>query len=215
MFQNWDNIQPETYDKVYYDKYAKTDARYRYLMAVKFFMPMVEKTIGEVIDFNKTFLEIGDAHDWVCNYVFQRGWKPTKIDINVYSDVGNHPTIIHNFETYDFEDMVFDCVWASHVFEHFKEPVKALQKTYDLLNPNGCVYISMPDTFYLIKNGDFGHLQRNEHHIMWLMEKFIEVAEKIGFNLAYKGRNEKPNFFIGYQDCHIILRKGENNAHLS
>lgn len=201
IFQDKTNLE-NIYHKDYFEKYNHEGAKACYQRQVEFFLPKMKGI---------SFLEIGNANDFVLDAVLAKGWFPTKIDINDYSDISRYPTLIGNFEDYDFNNKKYDCIWASHVWEHFIEPVKALEKTYDLLEDNGWFYVSMPDVYYFfIPTTTFGHLHRKEHYIMWTMESFEKKAHEVGFKTIYRGRNPEPGIFISWNDFHLILQKGDN-----
>ena len=200
IFQDMKNLE-NIYDETYHYKYLFPRAKVLYKNQVNFFMPKIEENTP-----GREFLEIGSSNNLVLALVAERGWRPEKIDINKYHE-DTYPTVVGDFEDYEF-GRKFDCIWASHVFEHFKKPVPALQKTYNLLEEGGCVYISMPDVYYMLTNNG-GHFHRKEHYIMWDMNRFIKEAEKEGFTLIYKGRNSQPGVFMTYNDFHVVLQKQE------
>lgn len=205
VFQNYDNLK-NVYNEEYFDKYNHSKAKDYYDNQSKEFIPVIKKYIS-----GNRFLEIGNSNDFILDSALWYEFAPEKIDINKNSLQSQHKTYIGDFESHVF-DKTYDCIWASHVWEHFKDPLEALRKVHCLLRKDGCLYISMPDLYYFYNGTKFGHFHRKEHYIMWTMERFIEIAEQIGFKVIMKLRNDTPGRFISWNDFHIILQKENIHA---
>jgi SAM-dependent methyltransferase len=203
FFTNWKNISFSVYNDKYTEKY-KTIITDTYKRQADFYFPMFKHNI-------KTFFEIGSIRDDLLIEAEKMGWIPSAIDyINRDS---KYKIIQGNFEEVEIKDK-FDCIWASHIFEHFKDPIKALEKCYNLLNLKGFLFIAMPDPYFIPWNNplQWAHWVVKEHHILWDMDSFIDVCLEKGFNLEYNRRISGVYFNNLSGDFNIILRKnGDNN----
>ena len=155
----------------------------------------------------RSLLDVGDSQDHLAGVAVSLGWFPTVLDINPRVNDCHFPAICGDFEAYNLGDKRYDCIWASHVFEHFRDPKTALVKCYDLLNDNGVLYVAAPDIFYLMRRYPWGHLHRKEHHIMFSMGSFQRLAELAGFKTIYTGRMNQRGIFASWYDYHLLLHK--------
>lgn len=88
-------------------------------------------------------------------------------------------TIINNFiENVDLNTIKADTLIMSHVFEHFYEPIKILEKLYNSNIKN--IYLNHPNFDYYCKNNVYNIL--NFEHIFYIENMFlIKLFEKYGF----------------------------------
>lgn len=189
FYTKWENIDTRLYDELYNFKYQCEDSKKLSMTETEKFSVVFKKFSPNA----KTFIEIGSIHDHVLDNMNSHGYDVSGIDIiNRQS--------IYPFETCNFEEYVphrkYDIVWASHIFEHFKDPKAQLIKCKNMLNDGGLLYIAMPDTFFI----DFEHKDVlhwdwivNEHHILWGMDSFIEFAEELGLKCVVRERNHELN----------------------
>jgi predicted SAM-dependent methyltransferase len=130
-------------------------------------------------------------------------------------DISNHSSK-HNFINSDFEKFIsekkYDIIYASHVFEHFIDPIAQLKRCKSMLNSGGLIYIAMPDTYMI----DFANPTQwdwncDEHYILWSMESFIELAEELGFKCVYSEHSQdlykrEDDTWFWKQDFKVILK---------
>jgi len=152
-----------------------------------------------------SFLEIGSINEFLLNK-FNPNYKTYGMDVSSRGFKNNY-FIKANFEFFDTNEK-FDVIWASHVFEHFKDPLRAVEKCYDLLTDGGLLFIAMPDPFFIDYANLYawGHWHIYEHHILWDRNCFIEEVERRGFQCVYKVRNSCESF-ICVGDYHLIFKK--------
>ena len=72
------------------------------------------------------------------------GCKKMWIDVEKKTLAVRSHFICADFIEYDFQPLKFDLIVMSHVLEHFYDPVKAMQKVWELLIPDGIVYCTFP-----------------------------------------------------------------------
>jgi len=207
---------------VYNAEYMKTyrhmkEGDTRLIHAARTYAPLIEE-----LTYGRMMLDVGCAMPDNMKYFTDRGWLTWGIDIN--TDTPDLKNIFRgNFETADFDIDIkdeklkaelgrvrreFDLVWMSHVLEHFKDPVGAMKKAYDLLGETGVLFISTPDIDFINKTGvgGFPHFHANEHYTLWSEQSLKRELEKIGFKVVMCRRNFASRFQSWY-DVHIIAQK--------
>lgn len=185
FYTDWKNIRQEIYDETYVEKYNCDDPKNIAEYETKKWLALINKFNPHV----KTFFEIGAVQDFVMDVAKSYGINTVGLDIARVKS--KHPLITANFEDYQPVEK-FDVVWASHVFEHFKDPRKQLLKIKDMLNEKGIVYVAMPDTFFInFSGGNIYCWDWNviEHHILWCMDSFVDFAESLGYECLFRERS--------------------------
>jgi SAM-dependent methyltransferase len=166
------------------------------------------KTILDMRGNNRSprLLEIGAATDVICEEGSKMGMWCTAFDIAERDS--KFPMITGNFETFDFDNRKFDIIFASHIFEHFRDPIATLKKCHDLLNDGGFLFVAMPDPWFIDYANPYmwGHWHVDEHHILWDKDSFCNVARETGFDVIMSQRNVTTNF-ICLLDMHLMFRK--------
>ena len=192
------NMASDYYDDDYKTGYGNPD--------IEILAQHYVKNYFHLFNGKKSFLEIGCTYDYLLECAEQYGMNPTGLDINE-SVHSKYKFITGNFETVKIDEK-FDAIWASHVFEHFKKPLNAMAKAYNILEDGGRIFIAMPDPFFINHNNvhSWQHWHVKEHHIMWDMESFIDKMEMIGFKCILKERNIDPHF-ICTGDYHLVFNK--------
>jgi SAM-dependent methyltransferase len=202
FFTDWSNINQMVYDQDYVKKY---DHQHMSQVLQNYF----HEYHGIIAEYNHAgkFLEIGCINPALLDIFNDAGYQTYALDIMKHDVGSKHKFIEGNFEELTFADQV-DVVWASHVFEHFRHPLEAINKCHALLNANGLLFVAMPDPYFL----DFHNIQAwqhfhlNEHHIMWDLDSFCEALEERGFEILIAKHNTKYEF-ICIGDFHVVARK--------
>lgn len=200
-YTDWDNID----QRVYGDDYIK---KYDTSFMVKAMDAYAKEYFPKILEHKSSgnFLEIGSPNDRLLRNAENAGFTPQRLDIDnsVKDDI---ETIIGDFEEVEINNKV-SVIWTSHVFEHFKDPIKCIYKCHDLLEDGGLLFVSMPDPFFIDWSSPYmwAHWHIREHHIMWDMESFIDVVEEAGFECVLKHRNLYSNFICN-GDFHLLFKK--------
>lgn len=203
FYTDWSNMDPSIYDEEYNDRYNNdniTDSINKYAdvyyPVLKGFNPDIQK-----------FAEIGSINHVLLDRASEEGWETLGIDINPNVTSENHKIDICDVEKYTLKEKQ-DVIWASHIFEHFKDPLKVAENLYNSLNDDGILFISMPDPYFInwTEPHNWVHWHLREHHIMWDMDSFIEKLEDIGFECVQAIRNDGAGF-ICYGDYHLMFKK--------
>jgi SAM-dependent methyltransferase len=189
FYTDWSNINQSVYDDMYYLKYQCKDTETLAHQDTTFMFKAFKNLRPDA----KTFFEIGAVHDYILDDAKEAGYEPEGLDIIEHPS--KHPLTISNFEDF-VPTKKYDIVWASHVFEHFKNPEAQLLKMKSMLNENGILFIGMPDTFFIDfdnKNPYAWDWVVTEHHVLWGMDSFIEFAESHGLINIFSDRNTLIN----------------------
>lgn len=207
-FTDWKNMEQAIYDEDYYKRYQgfNNEAWVRCVENYSIvYFPMFKE-----FNFNiKSFLEIGSIHDIILNQAAKAGWTATGVDI--FKHPSEHPLLVGNFEELATVEK-FDVIWASHIFEHFKDPLSMVRKCHSMLNNNGLLFIAMPDPWFINHKvihshpETWAHFHVKEHHIMWDMDSFIDQVIDRGFECVFARRNAGIEFTT-YGDFHLIFKK--------
>jgi predicted SAM-dependent methyltransferase len=206
FFTDWNNIKQDVYDETYSSKYLNQDSQ-KIATSESDKMSCVFKKLNKDA---KTFFEVGSVNDYILDNMKNHGYEVSGLDIIKHDS--KHDVKICDFEDYETTEQ-YDIIWASHVFEHFKNPTLAILKLKDMLSKNGLLYIAMPDTFFI----DFEHRNVlnwdwivNEHHILWGMDSFIEFCEEVGLKCLIQERSHELNqrtdgTWFWKQDFKVVL----------
>lgn len=213
FYTDWSNIKQSVYNIDYYDKYNNEGVNDCYKSMAEFYGPRLLPSVYENI---YNVLDVGSINPSILNYFRDRSCNTSGLDIHSHPldhpTLGKHKLYVGDFESYCFAKDKFDIIWASHIFEHFKDPIAAIRKCNTILNKDGKLFIAMPDPYFIdfTDTGKFGHWHLSEHHILWDMDSFCDTLEENGFKVEFKHRNADVGFICNL-DYGIIARKINDN----
>jgi SAM-dependent methyltransferase len=121
-------------------------AHERELRAARRFLEFV----GPYLKPNERVLDIGCGDGALVRTLQEFGAAPTGVDLDpegarFIEQTYGIPVVVSPFETACFADGQFDAIVATHVIEHFFEPVEAMQRMRRLLKPNGLLVLETPN----------------------------------------------------------------------
>lgn len=198
-FTKWENMEQEIYDEEYVEKYdnsAEILKKYS-----KTYFPELKRLNPNI----SRFLEIGCINDAILEEAEKEGWNPVAFDI--VARESKYSMIVGDIERGIGTRAKYDVIWASHIIEHLRDPIKAIKALRRHLNANGLLFVAMPDPFFIDHKNVYTwqHWWVKEHHILWDMESFVEEVEKIGFKCELQERNINPEFICN-GDFHLIFK---------
>ena len=198
--------QPEkVFNAEYLDNFNKKKfgkERYEY-MARLYAQIIEEKTYG------RRMLDVGSCTGQMVNIFRGRGWLATGIDLM------DNPFIKGDFETYDFESEKFDLIWLSDVIQCFIDPIEALYKAYDLLRPDGLMFICTPNTDLIWHDqiSSFGHWDMttqkqfiNERILRDILIK-ADASMKSRVRFLFMDQEVTSQRFMTWNTMHAIIQK--------
>lgn len=201
FFNDWKNIEQSTYDAKYTEKYQHESINKYFQQYFLTYFPRIRqyKNHGRMV-------EIGCVNPALLNLFKKIGFETSSLDI-IPHDWEGHKNITVDYEKYRTDEK-FAVVWASHVFEHFKDPVAAFKSTYEILENGGIAFIAMPDPYFIDWQQPYswGHWHLREHHIMWDLESLCGILKEIGFEIIDSIHNVGTDFICN-GDFHLIIRK--------
>lgn len=201
FFNDWKNTEQGVYDEKYSDKYqGEITSKYFQQYFLTYF-PLIKKYKHQ-----GRMVEIGCVNKTLLDYFKKMTFETYSLDIIKHEWEGHH-NITVDYEKFRTDDK-FAVVWASHVFEHFKDPVAAFKSTYEILEEGGVAFIAMPDPYFIDFQHPYswGHFHLREHHIMWDMDSLCALLKEIGFEIIEAIHNVGTEFICN-GDFHVIVRK--------
>lgn len=119
------------------------------------------------------YLDVGCSTGFTVEAAQEAGWNATGIDLNSscieFGQNRGLNLICEDLFASDFKDGTFDAISLFDVLEHLIDPVKVLNKVWELLKPNGVVYIYVPnyDSASRILMGKEAHFIWPTHHLTY------------------------------------------------
>lgn len=98
----------------------------------------------------KTILEIGAGAGQNTFFFDQEGYdisaiEPDQRNVDLINQKLSKPTCVHGYvETFQ-SDKKYDCIWMSHVLEHFLKPTEILVRLKNFLNSDGFIFVEVPN----------------------------------------------------------------------
>lgn len=182
---------------------AEEKPTHKYLYAYDINGPTAPARVARIVGHNKKVLEIGSGPGALTRVLSEVGANrvtaleidPTAIDI-----VKNHCEKVvqgdlnspHWYSTFSHER--FDAVVAADVLEHVINPLDVLKGMTELLNPGGCVVVSVPNVSHAaigalmhqshFRYGDWGLLDRT--HIRFFgLQNVQSLMEQAGLCITH------------------------------
>lgn len=201
FYTDWKNMEQELYEQIdYSNKYKGVE--HHLLKYIEFYEPYMKPLIG------KKFLEMGTVNECILDRAQELGFDAYGSDFS--ERPSKHKFIWGDWEKIDLSPYYnkFGFIIASHIFEHFKDPLFFLRQTYQFLEDGGRILIAMPDPFFIDWKNPYlwGHWHIKEHHIMWDMDTWAKEMEDVGFKILIKRHNIITGFICN-SDWHIVAEK--------
>lgn len=215
LFTDWSNINQGTYDPNYYKKYDASHVNEAYKKTVERAYQRIKENLTYDSPFAPVVLDIGSINPTILDFFKEKGFKTVGLDIYEHP-LGSHDLIVGNFEDMQIDFKFHDVIWASHVFEHFKDPIEAVKKCNSILKEDGILYIAMPDPYFIDFDDPYkwAHWHLREHHILWDMDSFADVLRETGFEILSKERNTNTDQICNL-DYSIVAKKRIDVKHYS
>ena len=209
FYTDWSNMKQGVYDADYHKKYDTDNVQQMSRNIVAQYSAYIVENMpirGDM--FRRSILDIGSITCSILDCFVHLTYKTYGMDIHDHP-FGNHELIVSDFETYDISKAPdkFSLIWASHVIEHFKDPVAAIKKMRQMVCDGGLLFVAMPDTYFIDfgKPYKWGHWHLDEHHTLWGLEDFCNLLNECGFDIIVKRHNPQIDL-ICIGDMHILAK---------
>lgn len=144
-------------------------------------------------------MEIGGGNGGLSDIILEKNptLEYTIVD-PTYSGNTNGKIIQHTFfENIPNTDIHIDTIVMSHVFEHFYEPAKIIQRFKDISNIKH-IFLNLPDLESYINHDNYHVL--NPEHIFYVENQFIiQLFKKYGFIMKQIYYHEKHSVFFEFE----------------
>ncbi len=203
--QTYGDKMRQTFEKIISLPKDKSDnegrAQYVLAQSAKFF------SAGQKI----TLLDVGAGLSVFPWRMKQAGWDVTALDPDERTatharDVVGVKAIAADFMGLDSSSVgPFDVISFNKVLEHVEEPVAMLKKALGLLNPNGFIYVELPDVAASV-DGKGREEFFIEHHHVFSLPSYAILAERAGFDCKTVERLIEPS---GKYTLRGVLTRGK------
>jgi SAM-dependent methyltransferase len=168
----------------------------------------------EELTYGRKALDVGYCLPYAINQLRGRGWLATGIDL--IPDQNFHTG---DFLDFDFGRERFDFIKMTDFLQCVKNPLLVLRKAYRLLNPNGVLLISTPDTDLIRDNffPEWGHWNANESRQYFNERILREMLSKCGQDLSggFEVKlihRDMSKRFPSWNNIHLIVQKSERKT---
>lgn len=203
-------VYSDSYLDEFYSTYIMSDYSDKYLAEQRETCKDNFSAIGRFIKTPGKMLDFGLGNGGHSTYAKQIGWQVTgyDVDCNTTDRIANEIDInvyCGNFEQVDWKDEKFDLIYAHHVVEHLKDPVKILKQLRERLNDDGCFYIGVPNIASLasrlkfgmekigLRKRNVGKYYDSDHHVFYYTPQSLsQMLQSAGFKVVYKSNATKP-----------------------
>jgi len=144
-------------------------------------------------------MEIGGGNGGLSDIIIE---KQPHVDYTIvdptYSGRMNGKTILRNFfENISTDDIHVDTIVMSHVFEHFYEPTKILERFKECSSIRS-IFLNLPDLESYIQQDNYHVL--NPEHIFYVENQFIiNLFKKYGFIMKNIYYHQKHSVFFEFE----------------
>ena len=143
------------------------------------------KYCKEILNTNKTILEIGSGHGEAI-YNFDKigytvtGIEPDKTSVSfINKKLTNSICMMGKAETISF-DKKFDIIWLNHVFEHLSKPIEFLNKIESVLDQHGFIFIEVPS---VERANDWRKFNSTPHAYNYSKQSLINISKKANYTI--------------------------------
>lgn len=169
-------------------------------------------TESRAMDQHWSVLDIGcgDGHT-LDLYARHPSVKTHGVDFNLASlelaRINGHTVYEGSFETADLPSNMFDLVTATHVIEHVADPRQFLLKVYQVLRPEGVLWLETPNIgsadakWFRAKHWGAYHFPR--HWFFFSRETLTKLAASAGFEPVFV--DFVPNAIFWFWTFHSML----------
>lgn len=153
----------------------------------------------------KKIMEIGGGNGGLSDIILEKNPKLEYTIVDPTYSGNKNGKIIKNtfFENIPNSDIQVDTLVMSHVFEHFYEPAKIVERFQNIENIN-TIFLNLPDLESYIKNDNYHVL--NPEHIFYVENQFIiQLFKKYGFIMKQIYYHEQHSVFFEFERSQELI----------
>ena len=158
----------------------------------------------------KNILEIGAGNGILSDILLEKkNYNYNIIDPSYFGNLKGKNVIKGLFEEINIDNLEIDTIIISHVFEHFYEPLKILEK---IKNSNvKYVYLNFPDLESYVEDGTY-HLLNPEHTYYIENKYLIDIFHNNFFELSERVNFERHSVFLSFiKNNDLIIKDNITN----
>ncbi len=166
--------------------------------------------LEEVVNTKGEMLDFGIGNGVHAEKAIEKGWNVRGYDV----DCATTATLMErtgievkcgDFFKIDWGNKKFDLIYSNQVMEHLKDPVSYINHFDDILNKNGCLFITVPNIhstssrikFFLeklkLRKHNIGKYYDSEHHIFYYTPVSLKnILEGNGYKVLLTRNCVKP-----------------------
>jgi len=166
-----------------------------------------KKIIDKYSDSVQNILEIGSSNGFLCDIIIAdyKNLVYNIIEPSYHGDCENRVIIKDFYENIDDSIIDFNTIIMSHVFEHFYEPLKIIEKIKNNKNITK-IFLSHPDLEYYLENNVF-HVLNTEHTYYIYNSFLVDLFNNYGFVLKDKSSFREHSVFFYFERTSEIVQK--------
>jgi SAM-dependent methyltransferase len=153
-----------------------------------------QRALRSVAGDSLSALDVGGGTGWLLDIIRQADSRVTNtcvIDIDPEAETAarraGHDYFLGRIEDFP-EQEKFDVILMLNLIEHVADPRAVLQKTRQLLAPNGRIFIKTPNfeamDARIFRNQSWGGYHTPRHFVLFTHDSFAQLCEECGLNLA-------------------------------
>lgn len=143
-------------------------------------IPKLNPKIKDIIKQSKIVLDVWCANAWLSHYVDKNakyiGLSYSESDINVVKSKWHDWYVVNlDLEKIPLEDESVDCIFASHILEHFEkaELIKLMNEFYRVLKKDWNIILITPTDYNSFFYWEWTHIKPYNHaSLPWLLKDF-------------------------------------------
>jgi 2-polyprenyl-3-methyl-5-hydroxy-6-metoxy-1,4-benzoquinol methylase len=150
--------------------------------------------VAQWVGDGKNLLDIGAGDGLITSLLPGAiGIDDNEVAVSLAKEHGVNVYLMDAYHLSQFDITMFDKVLMADVIEHFEFPEKILESVYNLLKPEGLLFITTPP------KKDNGELHDKYHYKEYSPEELKEFVEKFGFKLISQIEQKFVRIYAKFQ----------------
>jgi 2-polyprenyl-3-methyl-5-hydroxy-6-metoxy-1,4-benzoquinol methylase len=193
----FDQLSEKVYNETYH---AETDTSEHLSDASRYQFERQFSTLERLLGHTGKILDVGCGNGTFLKLGQERGWEAYGCDIVLspyVRDSKSFPLWEGRLIEIDFGEARFDAIRFNHVLEHTQNPLAELERSRELLNPGGMIYVGVPNiggiSTHLKNMQSRLHLKKRRwrhyaalHHLWFFTAKTLtRLIAKAGLRVHY------------------------------